>query len=95
MLISQNIPNFAKLSYSKMIKRKTIGVIGGGISSLSLLLNMARKINFEEDVLKVRLFERKSQVGGRIEAEESPEDTEHQRFCADVGANYIDYENEE
>jgi hypothetical protein len=56
---------------------------------------MARKINFEEDVLKVRLFERKSQVGGRIEAEESPEDTEHQRFCADVGANYIDYENEE
>jgi hypothetical protein len=56
---------------------------------------MARKINFEEDVLKVRLFERKSQVGGRIEAEESPEDTEHHRFSADVGANYIDYENEE
>ena len=66
MFIRQNLPHLAKLSYFKMIKRKTIGVIGGGISSLSLLLNMAKKINFEEDILKVRLFERKSQVGGRI-----------------------------
>jgi len=45
---------------------KSIAVIGGGISSLSLLLNMARKANLKDDILRVRVFERKHKVGGRI-----------------------------
>ena len=38
-----------------MIVNKTIAVVGGGISSLSLLLNMAQRINFKEDILKVKV----------------------------------------
>ena len=52
-----------------MSTNRTIGVVGGGISSLSLLWNMARRINSKEEGLKVKVFERKVKVGGRIEAE--------------------------
>lgn len=52
-----------------MIVNKTIAVVGGGISSLSMLLNMAQKINFKEDIVKVKVFERKYHVGGRISAQ--------------------------
>lgn len=51
-----------------MIVNKTIAVVGGGISSLSLLLNVAQRINFKEDILKVKVFERKYKLGGRISA---------------------------
>jgi len=51
-----------------MIVNKTIAVVGGGISSLSLLLNMAQRINFKEDIIKVKVFERKYKLGGRISA---------------------------
>lgn len=72
MFISPLFPNLARFCYSQMANHQTIGVIGGGISSLSLLLNMARKTNLQKDTLQVKLFERKDKVGGRIEAEESP-----------------------
>lgn len=49
-----------------MIVNKSVAVVGGGISSLSMLLNMAQRIDFKEDILNVRLFERKVRVGGRI-----------------------------
>lgn len=39
-----------------MIVNKTIAVVGGGISSLSFLLNMAQRINFKEDIIKVKVF---------------------------------------
>lgn len=51
-----------------MIVNKTIAVVGGGISSLSLLLNMAQRINFKKDIIKVKVFERKYKLGGRISA---------------------------
>lgn len=72
MFISPLFTNLAKFSYSQMATHQTIGIIGGGISSLSLLLNMTQKTNLEKDILQVKLFERKDKVGGRIEAEESP-----------------------
>jgi hypothetical protein len=46
MFISKQLSLITKLSNKKMIVNKTIGVVGGGISSLSLLLNMAKRINF-------------------------------------------------
>ncbi len=39
-----------------MIGIKNIAVVGGGISSLSMLLNMAQKVNLKEDTLKIRVF---------------------------------------
>ena len=59
MFIRQNLSNLEKLSYQKMISNKKIAVVGGGISSLSLVLNMARKMNLKENNLTVRVFERK------------------------------------
>ncbi len=47
MYISQIIKYYSKLSLKNMITPKTIGVVGGGISSLSLLLNISRRINFQ------------------------------------------------
>lgn len=53
----------------RMIGNKSVAVVGGGISSLSMLLNMAQQINSEGDMLRVKIFERNVKVGGRITAE--------------------------
>jgi protoporphyrinogen oxidase len=39
--------------------QKSIAVIGGGISSLSFALSLAKKINFKENVIQLNLYERK------------------------------------
>lgn len=57
---------FTKL---KMNCDKSIAVVGGGISSLSMLLNMAQNIDCKECSVKVKVFERKYKLGGRITAQ--------------------------
>lgn len=47
---------------------KAIAVIGGGISSLSFVLNLAQKINFKDGMIKIKVFEKNYKVGGRISA---------------------------
>lgn len=55
----------------KMIGNKSIAVIGGGISSLTLLLNISKQIKTETktDKFKVKVFERNLTLGGRINAQ--------------------------
>lgn len=36
--------------------QKTIAVIGGGVSSLSFALSLARKINFKENTIQVNIY---------------------------------------
>lgn len=48
--------------------QKTIAVVGGGISSLSFALNLAQKINFKQNIVKIKVFEKNLKVGGRISA---------------------------
>jgi hypothetical protein len=36
--------------------QKTVAVIGGGISSLSFTLMLAKKINFKDNIIQVNIF---------------------------------------
>jgi hypothetical protein len=55
----------------KMIGDKSVAVIGGGISSLTLLLNISKQIKKETKANKfrVKIFERNLTLGGRIKAQ--------------------------
>ena len=53
----------------RMIGNKSVAIVGGGISSLSMLLSMSQQIKSEADMLRVKVFERNIKVGGRIKAQ--------------------------
>ncbi len=46
--------------------QKTIAIVGGGISSLSLALKVAQIIDFKDHITKIKIFEKNFKVGGRI-----------------------------